>query len=154
MKQEKEPLWREQFKQPQSLHGRYRQRVDIPTYLRRWLVVHGNRHPDRLVPDILEQAMLLYFGCMYRPPSYAGHPGRDYLNNLLAGRYVDGNEEQICGDLLAGIDDALVAEQYGVLNAAVVICVSNGSYGYFFCVEGLRPIGRIVSNRVRRRDLS
>jgi hypothetical protein len=81
MKQKKEPLWREQFGRPQSLHGRFRQRADIPIDLRRWLVVHGNRHSDRLVPDILEQAMLLHFGCMYRPRAYAGHPGRDYLNN-------------------------------------------------------------------------
>jgi len=35
-------------------------------------------------------------------------------------------------DLLAGIDGAAVAERYEVFNRAVVICVSNGSYGYFF----------------------
>jgi hypothetical protein len=51
MSNSKEPQWRERMKYPQALHAHSRQKLDIPVYLRRWLVVHGNTHPDQMIPQ-------------------------------------------------------------------------------------------------------
>jgi hypothetical protein len=48
--------------------------------LRRWLVVHGGKRPDQLVPGLLEQAMMTYFEAFYLPPAYSGYDGHDYLD--------------------------------------------------------------------------
>lgn len=131
----KEPKWREEFKHPRALHAPWRQKIDIPDYLRRWLVVYGNKHPDLLIPEILEHAMLQYIDTIYRPPDYAGHGGHDYMDNLVAGRYVSGNEAALCEGMSKQIGSDELAKRYKVLNTPTIVCVSNGTYGYFFCVD-------------------
>jgi hypothetical protein len=114
----KEPAWREHFKHPQALHDGYGLlKVKIPSYLRRWMVVHGNKHPDLMALDILEAAMLMYFQSMRTPAG--GKYKHDFLNDLSCGKYVNGNEAEICESLIVEPSDDFV-------------CVSNGIYGYFF----------------------
>ena len=134
MGKHEEAQWQERFKDPHALHAPWRQKLDIPDYLRRWLVVYGNKHPDRLIPEILEHAMLLYIDAIYRPPDFAGHEGRDYMDSLVAGRYVSGDEAALCAELLKDITGEDL-KRFEVLNAPAVVCVSNGIYGYFFCVD-------------------
>jgi hypothetical protein len=141
MSNAKEPQWRERMKNPHDLHAPYRQKLDIPVYLRRWLVVHGNKHPDQVIPDILEQAMLLYFDAMRRPARFSGHEGRDYLDDLIAGRYVSGNEAELCAALLQQLDPGKVQHVYHILNKPMVVCITNGVYGYFFCVDAVTGYG-------------
>jgi len=133
----KEAQWQERFKHPRALHAPWRQKLDIPDYLRRWLVVYGNKHPDRLIPEILEHAMLQYIDTIYRPPDFSGHEGRDFMDNLVAGRYVSGNEAKLCAEMLKSVGRDNLAKRYAVLNKPTVMCVSNGAYGYFFCVDAV-----------------
>lgn len=136
MGKHKEAKWQESFKDPHALHAPWRQKLDIPDYLRRWLNVYGNKHPDRLIPEILEHAMLLYIDTIYRPPEFSGHEGRDYMDNLVAGRYVSGNEAALCEEMLKGIGREDL-KRFEVLNPPAIMCVSNGVYGYFFCVDAV-----------------
>jgi len=135
MGKHKEAQWQEEFKHPRALHAPWRQKLNIPDYLRRWLVVYGNKHPDLLIPEILEHAMLQYIDTIYRPPDFAGHEGRDYMDNLVGGRYVSGNEAALCKKMLGRIGRENIAERYKVLNEPMIVCISNGVYGYFFCVD-------------------
>lgn len=129
-----EPKWLEEFKLPQALHRLHGQKVSMPSYVKRWLVVYGNKHPRELIPEILEAAMLNYFDQTYRPPAFSGHDGREYLDYLICGRYVNGNEAQLCEELLAERADVWDVVQK-VAYGPVVICVSNGAYGYFFLLD-------------------
>jgi hypothetical protein len=135
MGKHKEAQWQEEFKHPRALHAPWRQKIDIPDYLRRWLVVYGNKHPDLLIPEILEHAMLLYIDTIYRPPDFAGHEGHDFMDNLVAGRYVSRNEEALCDEIFKQIGRDELAKRYEILNEPMIACVSNRVYGYFFCVD-------------------
>jgi hypothetical protein len=129
----KEPAWRQTYADPQSMHKPYKQEFEIPTYVRRLLVRCGNKKPEETAAEIVEQAMLLHVRSLLRPPRFAGHGGPDYLKRLLCGRYVSGNEGKLCAALERETPDLM--SRFEILNEAMVVCVSNTVYGYFFVVD-------------------
>jgi hypothetical protein len=129
----KEPARRDKYADLQARHGAYIQEQRIPTYVRRLLTRCGNKNPEQVAAEIVEQAMLLQARSLMRPPRYAGHGGHDYMQNLLCGRYVAGNEATLCAQLERETKD--IAARFEILNKPMVACVSNKVYGYFFVVD-------------------
>lgn len=124
------PKWRDQFEEPQALYGSRTIKVKLPNYLVRWLIGQGNgNNLEDNIPKLLERSALAYFDAFARPPDYRGSRSTSYLDSLICGRYVDGNERLLCQQFL---------EEYprpNVHNDRIVVCVSNGRYGFFFMLH-------------------
>ena len=127
MGKHKEAKWQESFKDPHALHARRRSWISRIT-CGGVGNVYGNKHPDRLIPEILEDACWSTSNTITARP-ISGHEGRDYMDNLVAGRYVSGNGAALCEEMLKGIgredlkrfevlnplrDDARVEWSYGI----------------------------------------
>ncbi len=92
------------------------------------MVVYGNKHPDQMVPELLENAMLVYFKSLYSAGWREDRTGADYINNLICGRYVCGNELDILKDLQPSAE---LDHKLEILNKGGFVCVTNGRMAIF-----------------------